>query len=157
MNKLFLDYLDLLAHIGTELDRLSELARQKTRAVRQDDLNALDQIIRQEQASTLAFRGLEQKQKVLLDATGLKGIPLSAAADQFPNELRLQARQQIEQLQTKYRIYQSCAEVARNTLECNLHEIEKILANAAPQSNNGPGYQAQTPEPPASMRTNFWA
>ena len=157
MNKPFLDYLDLLGHIGTELDRLSELARKKTRAVRQDDLNALDQIIRQEQASTLAFRGLEQKQNALLETTGLKGIPLSSAAEQFPSELRLQARQQIEQLQTKYKLYRSCAEVARNTLECNLHEIEKILANAAPQSNNGPGYQTQSPELPSSMRTNFWA
>ncbi len=157
MNKPFLDYLDLLAHIGTELDRLSELARQKTNAVRHDDLNTLDQIMRQEQASTLAFRGLEQKQMTLLDATGLKGVPLSAAADRFPSELRLQAKQQIEQLQTKYKLYQSCSEVARNTLECNLHQIEKILANAAPQSKGGPGYQAQSPEIPAPMRTNFWA
>lgn len=157
MNKPFLDYLDLLGHIGTELDHLSELAKQKTSAVRQDDLNALDQVMRQEQASTLAFRGLEQKQKVLLESTGLNGIPLSAAADHFPADLKLRARQQIEQLQTKYRLYQSCAEVARNTLECNLHEIEKILASAASQSGNGPGYQSQSPELPSSMRTNFWA
>lgn len=157
MNKPFLDYLDLLGHIGAELDRLSDLARQKTKAVRQDDLNALDQVMRQEQASTLAFRGLEQKQKALMETTGLNGVPLSAAADRFPAELQLQARQQIEQLQTKYRLYQSCAEVARNTLECNLHEIEKILASAALQSGNGPGYQVQSPELPASMRTNFWA
>ena len=157
MNKPFLDYLKLLAHIGTELDHLSELARQKTRAVRQDDLNTLDQILRQEQASTLAFRGLEQKQKALLEITGLSGIPLSSAAEHFPSELRLQARQQIEQLQTKYKLYRSCAEVARNTLECNLHEIEKILASTPQQSGNGSGYQSQSPELPSSMRTNFWA
>lgn len=157
MNKPFLDYLDLLEHIGTELDRLTQLARQKTQAVRQDDLNALDQVIRQEQASTLTFRGLEQKQKTLLETTGLKGVALSAAAERFPSELRLQAKQQIEQLQTKYKLYQSCAEVARNTLECNLHEIEKILASAAPQSGTGPGYQSHSPELPPTMRTNFWA
>lgn len=157
MNKPFLDYLDLLDHIGIELDRLSALAKQKINAVRHDDLNALDQVIRQEQASTLAFRGLEQKQKVLLEATGLTGIPLSSLADRFPSELRLQARQQIEQLQTKYKLYRTCSEVARNTLECNLHEIEKILANAAPQSSGGPGYQSHSPEPPPAMRTNFWA
>ena len=157
MNKPFLDYLDLLKHIGIELDRLSELAKQKTKAVRQDDLNALDQVIRQEQASTLAFRGLEQKQKNLLEVTGLKGIPLSALATHFPSELQLQAKQQIEQLQTKYQLYRSCSEVARNTLECNLHEIEKILASAAPQSGGKTGYQQNPPEPPSAMRTNFWA
>ena len=157
MNKPFLDYLNLLDHLCTELDRLCELAKQKTQAVRQDDLTALDQVMRQEQASTLAFRGLEQKQAVLLEATGLKGIPLSSLAEKFPSELRLQAKQQIEQLQTKYKLYCSCAEVARNTLECTLHEIEKILASAAPQSGGAPGYQEQSPELPSSMRTNFWA
>ena len=157
MNKPFLDYLNLLAHLCTELDHLSELAKQKTQAVRQDDLTALDQVMRQEQASTLAFRGLEQKQAVLLEATGLKGIPLSSLAEKFPSELRLQAKQQVEQLQTKYQLYCSCAEVARNTLECTLHEIEKILASAAPQSGGTPGYQGQSPELPSSMRTNFWA
>ena len=157
MNKPFLDYLNLLDHLCTELDRLCELAKQKTQAVRQDDLTALDQVMRQEQASTLAFRGLEQKQSVLLEATGLKGVPLSSLAEKFPSELRLQAKQQVEQLQTKYKLYCSCAEVARNTLECTLHEIEKILASATPQSGGVSGYQGHSPELPSSMRTNFWA
>ena len=157
MESLFRSYLLLLVSLREKLEQLCELARAKTAAVQADDLLKLDEILKREQALSLAFRGLEQKQRALLETTGLKDVPLSAAADRFPAELQLQARQQIEQLQTKYRLYQSCAEVARNTLECNLHEIEKILASAALQSGNGPGYQVPSPELPSSMRTNFWA
>ena len=63
-----------------------------------------------------------------------------------------------EALQTQYNVYQHCAEVARNTLEMNLHEIDKVLAaaNVAPPVS-GPGYEAQDLEPPKNMRTNFRA
>ncbi len=157
MNNPFCEYLQLLEQIGTQLEHLTELAKQKTGAVRNDDLLALDEILKQEQAATLLFRGLEQKQSTLLNSTGLKGIPLSSLAENFPPKMRLEAKQCIEQLQTRYSVYQSCAEIARNTLECNLHEIENVLASMAPASAGGPGYQSHEPEIPSNMRTDFRA
>ena len=118
---------------------------------------ALDEILKQEQAASLLFRGLEQKQSALLNSTGLKGLPLSSLSENFPPKMRLEAKQCIEQLQTRYRVYQSCAEIARNTLECNLHEIEKALAAMSPASAGGPGYQPHDPEIPSSMKTDFRA
>ena len=134
MENPFLDYLNLLTQLKDELSRLSDLAKQKTSAVRASDLMALDEVIRQEQASSLSFRGLEQKQNALLQSTGLAGIPLSVLSEHYPPKLRHQAKQVTEALQTQYNVYQHCAEVARNTLEMNLHEIDKVLAaaNVAP-------------------------
>ena len=157
MNNPFCEYLQLLDQIGEQIDRLTDLAKQKTAAVKNDDLLALDEIMKQEQASSLLFRGLEQKQSTLLNSTGLKGIPLSSLAENFPPKMRLEAKQSIEQLQTRYRVYQSCADVARNTLECNLHEIEKALASMSPAAAGGPGYQPLEPEIPSSMKTDFRA
>lgn len=157
MNNPFFEYLQLLDQIGEQLERLTELAKQKTAAVRNDDLLALDEILKQEQASSLLFRGLEQKQTALLNSTGLKGIPLSCLAENFPPKMRLEAKQCIEQLQTRYRVYQNCADIARNTLECNLHEIEKALAFMSPGAANGPGYRASEPEIPSNMKTDFRA
>jgi len=151
----FDDYLDLLDQIRSSLEQLSELAREKSAAVRNNDLLRLDEIMKQEQAVALTFRGLEQRQNSLLNATGLKGIPLSSLAEQFPPKMRLDARQRIEKLQTQYQIYRTSAEVARNTLECNLHLIEKVLAGSAAEV--GPGYQAKDPEIPAPMKTDFRA
>ena len=157
MNNPFYEYLPLLDQIGEQVEHLTDLAKQKITAVRNDDLLALDEILKQEQASSLLFRGLEQKQSALLNSTGLKGIPLSSLAENFPPKMRLEAKQCIEQLQTRYRVYQTSAEVARNTLECNLHEIEKVLASMSPASAGGPGYQPAEPEIPSSMKTDFRA
>lgn len=157
MKNPFEDYLDLLDQLRGALEQLSDLAKQKSAAVRNDDLLRLDEIIRQEQAVALTFRGLEQRQNTLLNATGLKGVPLSALAEQYPPKMRLDARQRVEKLQNQYRIYQTCSEVARNTLECNLHLIEKVLASAAAAPEGGPGYQAREPEIPTAMKTDFRA
>ena len=157
MKNPFDDYLDLLDQIRAALDHLSSLAREKSAAVRNNDLIRLDEIMKQEQAEALNFRGLEQRKNSLLNATGLKGIPLSSLAEHFPPKMRLDARQRVEKLQTQYQIYHSCSEVARNTLECNLHIIEKILADAPTPAQNGPGYQAKEPEIPSPMRTDFRA
>lgn len=157
MKNPFDDYLNLLDQIREELARLSELAKQKTQAVRSDDLIALDQILKQEQAAALNFRGLEQKQTLLLKTTGMNGIPLSALAESFPPSMRLEARQKIEQLQAQYQVYRGCAEVARNTLECNIHEIEKIISASTARPSAGPGYHTGEPEIPPKMRTDFRA
>lgn len=157
MKNPFDDYLDLLDQIRTALEQLSDLAREKSAAVRNDDLLRLDEIMKREQAVALTFRGLEQRQNVLLNAIGLKGVPLSALAEQYPPKMRLDARQRIEKLQTQYHIYRTCSEVARNTLECNLHLIEKVLASAAAPAETGPGYQTRDPEIPSAMKTDFRA
>lgn len=157
MKNPFDDYLDLLDQLCSALEQLSDLAKQKSAAVRDNDLLRLDEIMKREQAAALNFRGIEQRQTALLNATGLKGIPLSSLAEHYPPKMRLDARQRIEKLQTQYKIYRACAEVARNTLECNLHMIDKILAGAAAPAAASPGYQAQDPELPSAMKTDFRA
>lgn len=156
MNNPFNEYLAILEQIRAELEHLTELEKQKTVAVRGNDLTALDQVIRQEQASALTFRGLEQKQITLLQTIGLQDTPLSSLPENLPPKMRLEAKQVVEKLQTQYQIYRSCSEVARNTLECNLHEIDKIVAKSI-SPMEGPGYQAKSPDIPAGMKTDFRA
>lgn len=156
MNNPFDDYLTLLDQMAKELSHLSDLAKQKTEAVLQNDLIALDEVLKKEQASALTFRGLEQKQATLLNATGLMDVKLSSLVENYPPKKRLACKEMVEKLQHQYDVYHCSAEVARNTLECNLHEIEKILASAA-AAQNGPGYEAAPPEVPVGMKTDFRA
>ena len=156
MNNPFDDYLALLEQMSDELAHLSELAVQKTDAVMKNDLAALDQVLKQEQASSLTFRGLEQKQTALLNATGLMDVKLSSLVENYPPRKRIACKEVVEKLQNQYDIYKCRAEVARNTLECNLHEIDKILASAS-ASQAGPGYEAKMPDVPDGMKTDFRA
>ncbi|MBQ2697722.1 MAG: flagellar export chaperone FlgN [Clostridia bacterium] len=151
------DLLALLGEVGKTLDRLSDLAMVKVAAVRRDDLMALDEVLRQEQALALALRGLDQKRDKLLAALDLTGVPLSALADHCPKELQQQAREVAGRLRQQYELYQTRAEVARNTLEMNLHEIERVLDSmGVPRPESG-GYQPADPEPPRRMKTDFRA
>ena len=157
MSDCYIAYLDLLDTLREKLQVLSELASKKAAAVRGDDLTALDDIMRKEQALSLTFRGLEQKKAVLSKELGFDAVPLSSLANHYPESLQLQARQTVLALQDQFRLYRAAAEVARNTLECNLHEIEKFLASQEAVPSAGPGYEPPPVEPPHAMKSDFRA
>jgi hypothetical protein len=79
-------------------------------------------------------------------------MPLSELEAQYPEAMRPEARKVIGDLRTQYRIYQSVSTVARDALECGLHEIEKIL-----NSETGTGYAANDVELPKQLRTDIRA
>ena len=120
-------YFDLLDQIGTVLEELTEIAREKNLAVRKDDLNTLNACIKREQAGGMKLRALDQKRSSMLRALGLEGVPLSGLVRHCPEPLRPQARETAERLRRRCGIYRSAADSARVTLELNLHEIEKII------------------------------
>ena len=150
-------YLSLLEEVSGNLEQLAALAREKTAAVRKDDLMALDQVLNQEQAMSLTFRGLEQKRLKLLKELGWEKIPLSALADQYPTELRPRARQTAENLRTNYELYHAAAQAARNSLERTLRELDKLVAGMGGSQPGGAGYTPPDVQPPSNMKTDFRA
>jgi len=151
------EYLALLDEVGKNLDQLTQLAGQKNQAVRKDDLLALDEVMKQEQAISLALRGLEQHRLKLLEQLGLKGVPLAGLAGKYPAELRAQAKQTVENLRSRYDIYRAASQSARTTLEINLHELEKIIAAHGGGPSSGAGYTPADVQPPSNMKTDFRA
>jgi len=139
----------LFDELGGSLEQLAALAREKIDAVKKDDLLALDEVIKQEQAYALKFRSMDNKRSRLLKELGLERVPLHELAAHFPPELQLQVKKSAESLRDRFRIYQSAAEVSRHTLECNLHEIEKLIESAG----RDPGLLGG--DPPAPMKTDF--
>lgn len=151
-------YLELLRELSGSLERLAQLAQDKAAAVRRDDLIGLDEVLKQEQAMTLNLRGLEQRRLKLAAQLGLTGTSLSDLPGRCPPELELQAGQTVGQLGRSYSVYRSCADMARNLLELNLHQIEKTIAAAGVDpAKPGAGYQSPGVEPPQNMKTDFRA
>lgn len=142
--------LTLFENLAQQLQQLTELAKRKTTAVRKNDLLELDKILKEEQAQSLALRGLDQKRTALLQQLGLQDTPLADVPSKAPAALQQRARETVESLRREFAIYRSAAEVARNTLECNLHEVEKFLAAAGAASDG-------SVEPPSKMKSDFRA
>lgn len=158
MTSAFATYLSLLREISRTLVSLTETAQQKTAAVRQDNLAVLNECLKREQALSLSLRGFEQKRAAATKDLGFdESIPLSGLAAHYPVELQPEAKAAAEELLQNYQLYRSASEVARSTLECNLHQIEKVLAASGEAEISGAGYDAAQPEPPAPMKTDFRA
>lgn len=128
MEGLYEEYLKFLESLGQTLEQLTELAMEKADAVRKDDLVRLNACMNREQALSLALRSMDRKRETLLKQMGLEDVTLSGLAGRYPPALQARAREVAGRTQDQYRIYASAAEVAQTTLECNLHQIEKILA-----------------------------
>ena len=140
MSQLHQSYLDLLAELSGSLDRLSQLARDKAAAIQADDLIALDEVLKQEQAMTLNLRGLELRRLKLVGQLGLENVPLAGLEDHCPPELAPRARSVSETLRESYTAYRSCADMARALLELGgpgrqlvdaLHQLLRIFQQGA--------------------------
>ena len=154
----FRAYFGILRELSGVLDRLTPLAQQKAEAARVSDLLALDEVLKQEQALGLSLRGLELKRQKLAPQLGLEDAPLSALPERCPAELADEARKTAAGLRKSYEIYRSYSNMARNTLELNLHQIDKFLEKAGVDPKlAAQGYEAPPMEPPKKMKTDFRA
>mgnify|MGYP003099424262 CR=1 FL=1 len=150
MEHLFRSYLELLQSILSNLRQLTKLVHRKIEVAQMDDLEALDEILNEEQALALAFRGLEQKRLNLLRELDLSEVPLAQLSAHFPPEMEEAVRQTAAELMEQYRTYHDGAQTARGILEHNLREVDRVLAvlNADPAGN--PGHVTQTPSSPSA-------
>ena len=150
MEHLFRSYLELLQSILSNLSQLTKLVHRKIEVAQMDDLEALDEILNEEQALALAFRGLEQKRLNLLRELDLSEVPLAQLSAHFPPEMEEAVRQTAAELMEQYRTYHDGAQTARGSLEHNLREVDRVLAvlNADPAGN--PGHVTQTPSSPSA-------
>ncbi|MBQ9493772.1 MAG: hypothetical protein IJR54_08585 [Oscillibacter sp.] len=127
MDELYEAYFTYLEKVGEYLDRLSVLAKTKRIAAQRGDVLSVNECMREEQEISLTLRRMEQQRVRMLKALGLEGVPLSAVPERCPPEQRQAARAAVELLLTKRDIYRSAADAARSTLECSLHNIEKLI------------------------------
>lgn len=121
---------DFLDGLCDTLETLTEIQKRKTAAVRADDLMTVNECMKKEQAIGLSLRTADQKREKLLAGVGLQGLPLAAMPDRCPAEKRMEALDVVEDVRNCYALYRSAADVARTTLEVNLHQIEKYLEDA---------------------------
>lgn len=160
MDELYRSYLSFLRSVSRGLESLISLNEKKLAAAQADDLMTLNELLNQEQAQALNFRGLELTRDKLLPQLGLEGVPMTKVPDRFPPAMREEARQTVEELRGRYLDYRKASVKTRKLLEQNLREVDGIITQlgGSPTGEAGPGY-GKGPEsaPPPSMKTDFRA
>lgn len=159
MQELFSAYLTTLDGVSSDLDHLADLCRAQSDAVRKDDLNHLNEVMKQQQVVGLSLRGREQKRQKQALQLGLDGSRLSTLPQSVPKELLPRAQETVEHLRRSYENYSNAAQAARTTLEINLHEINKILTAHGVDPAQAASYapDASAAQPPSNMKTDFRA
>ncbi len=153
----FRRYLSLLKDLGDTLEQLTTIEQNKITAVENSDLQGLNDCMKQEQALSMVLRGYELKQLSLGKELGLVGISIGTLEELAPEDCVQETRQTAETLRRQYQLFYSAFEVAQNILECNLHEVEKILGSMGKDPNESIGYGSASPDLPPSMRADFRA
>ena len=95
MDELYRSYLGFLRSMSRGLESLTALNEKKQAAAQAGDLMVLNELLNQEQAQALNFRGLEMTRNKLLAQLGLAGVPLSRAPEHFPPAMREEARKTV--------------------------------------------------------------
>lgn len=151
MSGVYEDYLQYLMDLADIMDQLTEVTRQKNKAARLGDLVAVEDMMKREQVFSMTLRGMDIKRDKMLKEMGLEGVPLSGLAERYPPELFDKARKTAEHAMQRYTVFKSASETARVTMECALHDIDRML----PQERPAP--QGPKDEPPPRMKTDFRA
>lgn len=162
MEELYRSFLGFVSAMTRGLEALIDLNEKKLTAAQRDDLMGLNELLNQEQAQALNFRGLEQTRDKLLPQLGLVGVPMGEIPERFPPAMRAEVRQAVERLQERYGAYRQVSGKTRTLLEQNLHEVDNIivqLGGSAAAAPGGPGYgkEPESSAPPPSMKTDFRA
>lgn len=118
-------YLTLLRKLSNTLEQLTGIEHRKTKAVSQGNLPVVEECMKQEQVLSLSLRSIDQKRERMLAAFGLTNIPLRQLVAHSPSGYELETKQVAEELRRQYTLFQAASQVARNTLECNLRQIEQ--------------------------------
>lgn len=119
--------LALLEQLSQVFDQLETLEREKAAAVGAQDLERLDQCMKQEQAVSLTLRGVEQKRASLWKELGVQAVPLRELPGHFPPEKRPEARRVVNRLLEQYQTLRSAQEPTRILMEHRIHLIEEEL------------------------------
>ena len=122
------EYLKLLSGLSRTLEQLTKVEQDKKTAASQGDLAGVEDCMKQEQVLSLSLRGYDQRRDKMLASLGLQGVPLNELEDHSAPVVMLETRRTVEVLRRQYTLFQAASQAARNTLEINLREIERIMA-----------------------------
>lgn len=122
------DYLGLLESLTRTIEELTAVEQKKTGAVTKGDLDTVEECMKREQALSMSLRGLEQKRSRMLTDFGLGDIPLRGLLEHCPEGTESETKRVSETLRRKYEMFRTASDVARDTLECSLRGIERIMA-----------------------------
>ena len=126
----------------TELfDRMIPLEQEKLNVVKQNQVSALEDIIKREQAEIMSLRGLDQKRERLQKELGFSDLTFQEILERVSGEEHAELQQLFDELSGRVKEFRSITESSRTMMEVNLHAINKMVARKTYGSANVRTYE----------------
>lgn len=108
-------------------DEQLPLEQEKLRAVQEDNVAAVEDCMKREQAVVLKLRGLDKKREDILKANGWEGRTFREIIELVPPEKQPDYRLLLERLENAISLFQNANECALDTMRIHQREIEKVI------------------------------
>lgn len=141
------DLLKLLEKYVTLFEKLTVTEQTKLEAVKNYDIEKLEECMKSEQADTLVLRGYDQKRLQMQEALSLKDMTFRQILDALPTEgnIRYEFSQIFQKLTDAYQLYNSTSSCAKEMIEINIHRLGKAITNLKNKTKTSSG-DVYTPE-----------
>ncbi len=120
-------YLSFLDDLLGQLLELTQVEKNKKSAVESHSLGTLNECIKQEQAISLALRGLEQRRKTILAQLGLQGYKMQEMPQNCPPEHAQQTKLMVEKIAQANADFTTAKKEAASIINRNLKIVETSL------------------------------
>ncbi len=134
-------FADLIRQFIELFDRMIPLEQEKLNVVKQNQVSALEDIIKREQAEIMALRGLDQKRERLQKDLGFAELTFQEILERVSGEEHGELQQLFDELSGRVKEFRSVTESSKTMMEVNLHAINKMVAQKTYGSANVRTYE----------------
>ncbi len=107
---------------------LAEVEHKKLRAISDNNLKALEDSMKEEQAGIMRLRGLEKRREESQRDLGLSGLSFKEIIEKLDGEKVLAMGELYTSLEEALSIFNKNADSAKTAIETNLYSIDAVLA-----------------------------
>lgn len=122
-------------------DRMIPLEQEKLNVVKQNQVSALEELIKKEQAEIMVLRGLDQKRESQQKELGFENMTFQEILERLPEEQHKEFQGLFDTLGNRVKDFQSITESSKAIMEVNLHAINKMVAQKTYGSANVRTYE----------------
>ncbi len=137
--KPFESFIDILDQICGTVHSISQIERRKAQAASQGEHEAMDGILKEEQALLLKLRGLEQHRMKLQEGLGWKDLKFRQILEKVPDGQQKALDPLFQRLDRELTDFLSVRESSERIVKVKLREIDILLARRGIQGYGGDG------------------
>ena len=151
-------YFGVLTSLNQLFDNMIALEAKKLDAISRNEIDRIEQYMKDEQAFTMQLRGIDNKRDVILKEMGFPGYTMKQMLDVADGDNKQRIRDESVRLEKKVEDLKNAIASAKKYIELHLHGIEGLLAgitdeNISSHEYSNTGQSSDANDKPISFKS----